>query len=120
MLWHHYFHGSRGIIFVVDSADRARVDEAREELWEIMTNDELKDVPVLVFGNKQDLPKALSPAALAEKLDMGKLPRGRPWHVQGCQAVTGDGLYEGLDWLSATLKGRAHTSTSSSVSHGGR
>jgi len=103
-LWHHYFRGSRGIIFIVDAADRDRIDEAREELWAIMTHEELMDAPVLVLANKQDLPKAAAPAAVADKLDLCKLPRGRPWHVQGCTAVTGDGLFEGLDWLSATLK----------------
>jgi len=75
---------------------------AREELTSILADEELTGVPVLVFANKQDLPKAAEPKVVAEKLDMHKL-KGREWHVQGCNATTGDGLYEGLDWLSTTL-----------------
>jgi len=105
-LWHHYFSGSRALIFIVDSNDRERVAEAKEELWSVMSSEPLKDVPVLIYANKQDLPKAMAPGKLAAELDLPSLPASRPWHVQGCQAVTGDGLYEGLDWLSATLKSR--------------
>lgn len=75
---------------------------AREELWSILADEELKDVPVLVFANKQDLPRAAEPRVVAEKMDMHKL-KGHAWHVQGCNATSGDGLYEGLDWLSTTL-----------------
>lgn len=75
---------------------------AREELTSILADEELVGVPVLVFANKQDLPKAAEPKVVADKLGMHKL-KGREWHVQGCNATTGDGLYEGLDWLSTTL-----------------
>jgi ADP-ribosylation factor protein 1 len=75
---------------------------AREELSSILADEELTGVPVLVFANKQDLPKAAEPKVVADKMDMHKL-KGREWHVQGCNATTGDGLYEGLDWLSTTL-----------------
>lgn len=106
VLWHYYFEGSRGLIYIVDSADRARVDEAREELWSVMSSDALRDAPVLIFANKQDLPKAMKPSELAEALALPTLPRHKAWHVQACQASTGDGLYEGLDWLSASIKAK--------------
>jgi ADP-ribosylation factor protein 1 len=76
----------------------------------ILADEALVDVPVLIFANKQDLPRALEPRAVAEKMDVTKL-RGHEWHVQGCNALTGDGLFEGLDWLSATLKRRAKASS---------
>ncbi len=103
MLWHHYFSGSNALIFMVDSNDRDRIDEAREELFGLLTDDALHGVPVLVFANKQDLPRALPPATVADKLDMHKM-KGHAWHVQGCNATTGDGLFEGMDWLASTLK----------------
>lgn len=102
-LWRHYYHGSRGLIFLVDSNDTRRMEEAGETLASILEDDELRSVPVLVLANKQDLPRALEPAAVADKLGMSKM-RGRAWHVQGCNALTGDGLYEGMDWLAATLR----------------
>ena len=45
-----------GLIFVVDSADRERMVEAREELFGILESDEMRGVPVVVIANKQDLP----------------------------------------------------------------
>jgi len=45
-----------GLIFVVDSSDRARMEEAREELFGILESDEMRGVPVVVLANKQDMP----------------------------------------------------------------
>ena len=42
-----------GLIFVVDSNDRERVGEAREELNRMLNEDELRDAILLVFANKQ-------------------------------------------------------------------
>lgn len=58
-LWRHYFQNTQGIIFVVDSNDRDRVVEAREELQRMLNEDELRDALLLVFANKQDLPVCL-------------------------------------------------------------
>lgn len=59
-LWRHYFQNTQGIIFVVDSNDRDRIVEAREELQRMLNEDELRDAILLVFANKQDLPVRLS------------------------------------------------------------
>jgi ADP-ribosylation factor 1/2 len=58
-LWRHYFQNTQGIIFVVDSNDRDRIVEAREELQRMLNEDELRDALLLVFANKQDLPVGL-------------------------------------------------------------
>lgn len=58
-LWRHYFQNTQGIIFVVDSNDRDRVVEARNELQRMLNEDELRNALLLVFGNKQDLPVGL-------------------------------------------------------------
>jgi len=42
-----------GLIFVVDSNDRERVNEAKDELSRMLAEDELKDAVLLVFANKQ-------------------------------------------------------------------
>lgn len=61
---------------------------------------------VLIFANKQDLPDALSVSELTEKLQIQNIPQ-KVWHVQSCCGVDGQGLYEGLDWLSSVVaKGR--------------
>ena len=78
---------------------------ARDELHRMLNEDELRDSVLLVFANKQDLPNAMSAAAMTDKLGLHGL-RHRQWYIQACCATTGDGLYEGLDWLSATLQKR--------------
>ena len=62
-LWRHYFQNTQGIIFVVDSNDRDRVVEAREELQRMLNEDELRDALLLVFANKQDLPVRIPESA---------------------------------------------------------
>ena len=61
-LWRHYYQNTQGLIFVVDSNDRDRVLEARDELNKMLGEDEMRDVILLVFANKQDLPNAMSPS----------------------------------------------------------
>lgn len=102
-LWRHYYQNTQGVIFVVDSNDRVRVDAAREEIHRMLTEDELRDSVLLVFANKQDLPNAMSAAEMTDKLGLHAL-RHRKWYIQACCARTGDGLYEGLEWLSSTLQ----------------
>merc|ERR1712002_643415 len=102
-LWRHYFQNTQGLIFVVDSNDRERVGEAREELMRMLNEDELRDAVLLVFANKQDLPNAMNAAEITDKLGLHNL-RQRKWHTQATCATSGDGLYEGLDWLSAQLQ----------------
>uniref|UniRef100_A0A915PAA8 ADP-ribosylation factor n=1 Tax=Meloidogyne floridensis TaxID=298350 RepID=A0A915PAA8_9BILA len=104
-LWRHYFQNTQGLIFVVDSNDRERAGEAREELMRMLAEDELRDAVLLVFANKQDLPNAMNAAEVTDKLGLHTL-RNRNWYIQATCATSGDGLYEGLDWLSNQLKNR--------------
>jgi len=111
-LWRHYYQNTQGIIFVVDSNDRERIDDtsgadnsAKEELHRMLAEDELRDAVLLVFANKQDLPNAMSVNEVTEKLGLNQL-RNRKWYIQATCATTGDALYEGLDWLSTTLKSK--------------
>ena len=105
-LWHHYFNGSHAVIFVVDANDGSRIEEAKKELFAVMDSDELRDAALLVYANKQDLPNSLTTAEVADKLELTSKFRNVPWHCQGTVAVSGQGLYEGLDWLSTTLNKR--------------
>mmetsp|Transcript_103720 Transcript_103720/g.278684 ORF Transcript_103720/g.278684 Transcript_103720/m.278684 type:complete len:183 (-) Transcript_103720:277-825(-) len=104
-LWRHYYLGMHGAIFVVDSSDQERVEDAREELSKMLAEEEMRDAAVLVLANKQDLPNAVKTSELAHKLGLHEL-RGREWFIQGACATSGEGIYEGLDWLSRTLSAR--------------
>merc|ERR1711985_2318 len=101
-LWRYYYQGSDGLIFVIDSSDRDRIEDAREELSKMLIDEEMKDAALLVFANKQDLPHAMTAAEVSEKLGLRNV-KNRPWFIQSTCATTGDGLYEGLDWLARSL-----------------
>ena len=101
-LWRHYFRGTDGLIYVVDSSDRDRITDTKEELDKMLMCQEMENAVVLVLANKQDLPNAMTAAEVMEKLELQKL-RHRKWFIQSTVAPTGDGLYEGLDWLSRSL-----------------
>merc|ERR1712048_786017 len=93
-LWKHYYQGSNALIFVVDSSDHDRVQDAMEEMTKIIHDEEMRDACLLVFANKQDLPGAIPSAELADKLGLRQL-RKHEWFIQSCCGTTGDGLYEG-------------------------
>mmetsp|Transcript_56778 Transcript_56778/g.114023 ORF Transcript_56778/g.114023 Transcript_56778/m.114023 type:complete len:255 (+) Transcript_56778:93-857(+) len=106
-LWRHYYSGTQGVVFVLDSADRQRLKTAREELKALLEEPALHGVPLLVYANKQDLEAALSENDVVEELCSGPLMRQlrqRQWLVQPSCATSGEGLYEGLDWLSAAVQ----------------
>ena len=102
-LWRHYFNNTDALIFVVDSLDRDRIQRAKDEFNSIINDPFMKNSAILVFANKQDMRGALTAAEIAEGLGLSEL-RGRRWHCQSAVATQGLGLYEGLDWLSGTLK----------------
>jgi small GTP-binding protein len=104
-LWRHYYQNTQGVIFVVDSNDRERISEAAEELQKMLREDELREAAVLVLANKQDLPNAMSVAEVTDKLGLHSM-RNRKWYIQATCATSGDGLYEGLDWLAHTVTGK--------------
>lgn len=90
---------------MVDSNDRERVDEAALELQKLLREDELRDAVVLVLANKQDLPNAMTVADITEKLGLNSL-RNRQWYIISTCATSGDGLFDGLDWLANALKSK--------------
>lgn len=103
--WRCYFLTTQALIFVVDSTDVDRLELAKQELHMLLHEEELRNVALLIFANKQDLPNARTPAQLTEALDLTVI-RDRPWTIQGTSALKGSGIAEGLDWLCAELERR--------------
>jgi ADP-ribosylation factor 1/2 len=101
-LWRHYYANTNAVIFVVDSNDSQRMSEAREELQKLMSDDLLRDSTLLVFANKQDLPYSINCSEMVDRLNLHGLKQ-RKWFIQPCSAISGDGLFEGFDWLSNSL-----------------
>eukprot|EP01041_Mallomonas_annulata_P012491 gene12491-26298_t len=96
--WRNYFEQTDALIYVIDSADRRRIEETGVELQQLLDEDKLSAVPVLIFANKQDLLNALSAAEITTALGLNDL-RDRTWQIIACSAKTGEGLQEGMEWI---------------------
>lgn len=113
-LWRHYYKDSHGVIFVVDSNDCTRLGDDygndKSAKWELDHMLEDQNLPasavLLVFANKQDLPNAVKPQEVADRLGLANLKR--PWFIQGSSATQGSGITEGLEWLAKNInKGKS-------------
>jgi len=112
-LWRHFYQNQSALIFVVDCNDKERIEQAKDQLEAMLVEEKLQGKPLLVFANKQDLPGALSTSQVVEELGLHRI-RTRQWFIQASVALTGDGIYEGLDWLSEAVKQQVvHTSLGS-------
>ncbi|XP_015921357.1 ADP-ribosylation factor-like protein 4C [Parasteatoda tepidariorum] len=99
-LWRSYTRCTDGIVFVLDSVDEERLEEARMELMRMAKAPENLGVPVLVLANKQDLPGAKDAKEIEKVLGLSvELGAAHLWHVQPSCAIIGDGLEEGLEIL---------------------
>lgn len=104
-LWRHTYSNSTAAVLVVDSSDRPSTAKAGEELVKVFNALELQQrVPLLVLANKQDLPNAMSADEVSAVLDIKHSKCDA--HVQGCVATTGEGLDDGIEWLTGILSRR--------------
>ena len=97
-LWKSYTRNTDGIVFVIDSVDVDRLEEARLELLRMAKCSENAGVPILIVANKQDLPGSIDAPEVEKALTLHELT-GHLYHVQGACAITGDGLDDGLNHL---------------------
>jgi GTP-binding protein SAR1 len=110
-LWREYGATSDAIVFIVDAHDSERLGEAKRELCALLTASDLVTVPILVFGNKIDLPRALSEAELRSALGLEQTTGSertnegvRPLEVFMTSIVHRSGYKEGFAWLARQLK----------------
>lgn len=104
-LWEHYYQNAQGIVFVVDSADSLRMVVAKDELEMMLQHKDIKDrpIPVLFFANKMDLRESMSSVKVSQALGLDTV-KNKPWHICSSNAVTGEGLQEGVEWLTDQLR----------------
>jgi ADP-ribosylation factor protein 1 len=101
----HYYQNTSALVFVVDSNDWGRMSEACNQLHEMANKDELKNQPILIFANKQDLPNAQSLDELKEGLKLSKLDEMKTkWHLQSTIATKNEGIKEGFAWLANAVQ----------------
>lgn len=104
--WRNYFEKTEGLVWVVDSADRRRLLQCKEELHALLQQEKLAGASLLIFANKQDLPGALSKDEIAEVLDLKGIGENRHWKIVSCSAVSGEGLLEGIDFIVDDIASR--------------
>ncbi|KAI3659374.1 hypothetical protein MP638_001296 [Amoeboaphelidium occidentale] len=96
--WRNYFEQTDALIWVVDSADKVRLEDCRVELFSLLKEERLAGASLLVFANKQDLNGAYSLEEIREFLSLESIATHH-WAIFACSAVTGDKLIDGFDWL---------------------
>jgi len=99
LLWRQYFNEKTYFVFVIDCNDRDRIEESKQELHRVLNDQEIKTSSILIFANKQDLPKSMKPNELEVNLDLPS-SNDKECVVQPLSAIFGDGLFEGLTWLA--------------------
>ncbi|EFJ45157.1 small Arf-related GTPase [Volvox carteri f. nagariensis] len=105
--WRNYYEKTDALIWVVDSADLARLNDCREELHNLLKEERLFGASLLIFANKQDIPSALSVVELEKALDIASITK-RHCRVVACSAVDGTGLLEGFDFVVNDISARIY------------
>ena len=101
-VWDVYYMNTDAVVFVIDSQDDEFSEESKEEFHKLIKNANLKNALILIFANKQDLPGAKPINKIIEEYELNSL-KNHIWHIQPCSAVKGDGLINGIKWLSEQL-----------------
>ncbi|XP_054732156.1 ADP-ribosylation factor-like protein 2 [Anastrepha obliqua] len=106
--WRNYFESTDGLVWVVDSADRMRLESCKQELRVLLQEERLAGATLLVLANKQDLPGALSANDIKDILQLDDITTHH-WLVVGVSAVTGEKLLGAMDWLIDDIAKRIFT-----------
>jgi len=106
--WRNYFETTDGLIWVVDSADKRRLQDCKKELHSLLQEERLLGATLLVFANKQDLQGALTVEEIKSTLQLDDI-KSHHWQIISCSAVTGENLLDGMDWLLQDISARIFT-----------
>nr|XP_002735272.1 PREDICTED: ADP-ribosylation factor-like protein 5B-like [Saccoglossus kowalevskii] len=101
--WPTYYTNTDFVILVIDSTDRERLHITKAELYKMLAHEDLKHAAVLVYANKQDIKGSMSATEISQQLNLTSI-KDHGWHIQACCALTGEGLYQGLEWITAQIK----------------
>mmetsp|Transcript_25557 Transcript_25557/g.33424 ORF Transcript_25557/g.33424 Transcript_25557/m.33424 type:complete len:194 (-) Transcript_25557:57-638(-) len=102
-IWEKYYKDTHGMIFVIDSADVARFEEAKLAFDTLLHHPNLDEIPIMLMANKQDLPNAIHREDISVNFEEASV-KSRSIRVQGASAITAQGLSEGMLWISEEAK----------------
>ncbi|XP_064380935.1 putative ADP-ribosylation factor-like protein 5C isoform X2 [Dromaius novaehollandiae] len=100
--WSSYYCNTEFVILVIDSSDRERLPATREELHKMLAHEDLRRAAVLILANKQDVKDSMTTSEISRLLTLGSI-KDHAWHIQGCCALTGEGLPAGLAWMQSRV-----------------
>ncbi|KAH9404503.1 PREDICTED: ADP-ribosylation factor-like protein 5B [Rhagoletis zephyria] len=103
--WATYYANTEFIIMVIDSNDHQRISYSREELWRMLEHEDLRKASVLIYANKQDIKGCMTVAQISKELNLTAIKKHK-WQIQPCCAISGEGLYQGLEWVAENLKNK--------------
>mmetsp|Transcript_10795 Transcript_10795/g.11195 ORF Transcript_10795/g.11195 Transcript_10795/m.11195 type:complete len:122 (+) Transcript_10795:1-366(+) len=103
--WRNYFEQTDGVVWVVDSSDKLRLKDCKEELHNLLKQDKLAGSTLLVLCNKQDIEGALKTSEIMEILELNLITT-RHWMIMGCSAIKSEGVQKGLEWILDDINSR--------------
>lgn len=101
--WKYYLDDCKAVVFVVDSSDRARMHEAQKALRRVLSDENLREVPLMVLANKKDLPNSMTIREVSTQLDLPSYT-DRRWEIQACSALKGLGLQQAFMSVNKLIK----------------
>ncbi|TRY56188.1 hypothetical protein DNTS_002541 [Danionella cerebrum] len=102
--WRNFYQDTAGVVFVVDSSDIKRLEEAKGVLEQLLKSEHLRGRPVVLLANKQDVDGAASVTEITEQFNLRRNCSERDWFVQPCSALTGAGLVDGFRRVAHLVK----------------
>ncbi|KAL9051145.1 MAG: hypothetical protein Q9162_006217 [Coniocarpon cinnabarinum] len=103
--WRNYFEKTDTLIWTVDSTDRERLADCRDELHGLLLEERLQGASLLVLKNKSDIATSLSEEEVVAALNLQSI-KTHGWKIATCSAVTGEGLDDAVAWVVQDAKDR--------------
>ncbi|XP_065891064.1 small COPII coat GTPase SAR1-like [Dysidea avara] len=108
--WKDQFDTLDGIVYFIDTTDRDRFEESKQELDSLLCHEQIAKVPILVLANKIDRPCVASEEEIKQVFGLQQLTTGkgnvplselqtRPLEVFICSVLKRHGYAEGFKWL---------------------
>eukprot|EP01132_Coremiostelium_polycephalum_P000896 gene896-1121_t len=95
----YFRENTKAIVFTIDSTNPSSFNKSKQFLDSVLSNTALSKLPLLIYCTKQDSPQSVSTKDIAESLDLSRFYNQRDWKIQSCSSKSGDGLYEGINFL---------------------
>lgn len=110
-VWKDYFPAVDGIVFLIDAFERERFAESKAELHSLISDEQIASAPILILGNKIDIPGAASEDEIRHFFGLHSLTTGkgtvartelstRPLELFMCSVLKRQGYGEGFRWLA--------------------